>query len=55
VVILRGDENLISVKPSPDGTRRHNRELARARPTIAGSGIDSNRVDIGVFAFNGTY
>jgi len=55
-VILRGDENLISIKPNPAGNQAdisvawHER-----RPTVGGSVIDSNRVDIGVFAHNGTY
>ena len=55
-VVLRGDENLISIKANPDGTEAditvawHER-----RPTAGGSIIDSNRVDIGVFAHNGTY
>ncbi|HEV8290881.1 MAG TPA: hypothetical protein VGP94_03125 [Tepidisphaeraceae bacterium] len=55
-VILRGDENLISIKPNAEGTQAdisvawHER-----RPTFAGSVIDSNRVDIGVFAHNGAY
>ncbi|HEV8605724.1 MAG TPA: hypothetical protein VGQ99_10180 [Tepidisphaeraceae bacterium] len=55
-VILRGDENLISIKTDPTGAMA---DISLAwherRPTAGGSPIDSNRVDIGVFAHNGTY
>ena len=55
-VILRGDEKLITIKPTADGTQA---DLAvswhERRPTFPGSIIDSNRIDIGVFAHNGTY
>jgi hypothetical protein len=55
-VILRGDESRISLKPLDE-------EGSRAEITVAwhprrkihpNSEIESNRVDIGVFAFNGT-
>ncbi|HEV8378080.1 MAG TPA: hypothetical protein VGP99_04465 [Tepidisphaeraceae bacterium] len=55
-VILRGDESLISIKPNADATQAQiSVSWHERRPTFAGSGIDSNRVDIGVFAHNGTY
>jgi hypothetical protein len=55
-VVLRGDPDRIRIKPSKDGSvaevtvAYHER-----RPVAPGSPLESNRVDIGVFAHNGTY
>ena len=56
-VVLRGDEKRIEIKP-----RNKSGSLAEVtvayherRPIAPGSSLESNRVDIGVFAHNGTH
>jgi hypothetical protein len=55
--VLRGDKNKITIKP-----RNHEQSIVEIivpyhprRPVAAGSALESNRVDIGVFANNGSY
>ncbi|HEY2250680.1 MAG TPA: hypothetical protein VGH74_06450 [Planctomycetaceae bacterium] len=54
-VVLRGDESRISLKPLDDAGSRAEVEVAwhPRRKTHPASDIESNRVDIGVFAHNG--
>ena len=54
-VVLRGDESLISLKPLDDEGSRAEVTVAwhTRRKTHPDSNIESNRVDIGVFAHNG--
>lgn len=54
-VVLRGDPELIEIKPvegQPD-SRTIRVGYHTRRPVQPGSAIESNRVDIGVFAYNG--
>ena len=55
-VVLRGDESRITLKPLDAAGSRAKIEVAwhPRRPTHPRSKIESNRVDIGVFATNGT-
>lgn len=54
-IVLRGDPELVEIKPVEG---QPNSRVIRVgyhprRPTLPGSKIESNRVDIGVFAYNG--
>ena len=55
-VVLRGDESLISIKPLDDEGSRADITVAwhPRRKIQPNSPMESNRVDIGVFAYNGT-
>ncbi|WP_397569082.1 tetratricopeptide repeat protein [Schlesneria sp. T3-172] len=56
-VVLRGDPSLISLKPLDETGSRADITVAwhPRRKIQPDSDIESNRVDIGVFAFNGTH
>jgi tetratricopeptide (TPR) repeat protein len=55
-VVLRGDESLISIKPLDEAGSRADITVAwhPRRKIHPNSPMESNRVDIGVFAYNGT-
>jgi hypothetical protein len=54
--VLRGDASKIQIKPLGDGSRAEITLTWQGRAPIAqGSDLESNRVDIGVFAHNGTW
>lgn len=56
-VVLRGDESRISIKPQNDAGSIAELRIGyhERRPILPGSPLESNRVDIGVFAHNGDY
>lgn len=55
-VVLRGDAERIHIKPSEDGSvAQITLDYPTRRPIHPGAGIESNRVDIGVFVHNGRY
>ncbi|MCC6508941.1 MAG: hypothetical protein IT423_07530 [Pirellulaceae bacterium] len=56
-VLLRGDPDRVSMEPvaSDPAARRLKIGYHPRRPVQSGSALESNRVDIGVFAFNGVY
>lgn len=56
-VVLRGDESLVSIKPLDATGSRADISVAwhPRRKVQPDAEIESNRVDIGVFAFNGTF
>lgn len=56
-VVLRGDAERIEIKPLNEAGSRAEIVVAHhpRRPVAPGSALESNRVDIGVFVFNGRY
>lgn len=55
-VVLRGDPNLVEIKESAGGVMAEIRVKYQGRREInGGSGLESSRIDIGVFVHNGDY
>jgi len=52
-VVLRGDAKRITIRPGADGSAAELEIPWHGRTSAAGTGIESNRVDIGVFASSG--